>query len=431
MKSNNGNKDGRRLWEALGNIKEEYVEEAAPDLKAIARRRRIKSGMIATFAACVAVSFCACIPLMNTFNEPKGEDFAEGKNSEATLDGEDVNDAPTDTGAPDTMPETSNDDDAAAGEGEGEGEGEGKPSEGSNIIPPYPEGVPIVQVHCSEMDIRQTKIYPLDGAKIELELWLLDCLMGEGDLVVEVETDAFTVAEGKIITIEDFTYDHYTQATPKKLTFTLKPIILGEGYGEIAIKYCFKPDLDNSMYAIIYEYFEALGGTWPYWPCVTLTEYAYVVNEFEVAIAQGGSPRDMYWERLAAAYDRGAITGEEYARKYFEDFYKNDVFAAIDVQYADGSFEFSYGSKYIRYESGKLNDKTLLSAFESCQGGNTYAFAVAAVEYLYANGIITKTEYDREIAWLQSGVDVSTSSPGFYPAVQAHAAILQKYMLTH
>lgn len=428
MKSNNGNKDGRRLWEALGNIKEEYVEEAAPDLKTIARRRRIKSGMIATFAACVAVSFCACIPLMNnTFHVPDDENFAEGAISEEAFDGVSENDDDADTG--DRPPEVSNDDAAA---GEGEGEGAGKPSEDSNIIPPYPEGVPIVQVHCSEMDIRQTKIYPLDGAKIELELWLLDCLMGEGDLVVEVETDAFTVAEGKIITIEDFTYDHYTQATPKKLTFTLKPIILGEGYGEIAIKYSFKPDLDNSMYAIIYKYFEALtGGTWPYWPCVTLTKYAYVVNEFEVAIAQGGSPRDMYWERLAAAYDRGAITGEEYARKYFEDFYKNDVFAAIDVQYADGSFEFSYGSKYIRYESGKLNDKTLLSAFESCQGGNTYAFAVAAVEYLYANGIITKTEYDREIAWLQSGVDVSTSSPGFYPAVQAHAAILQKYMLTH
>ncbi len=227
-----------------------------------------------------------------------------------------------------------------------------------------------------------------------------------GIIKATVSTGDFSTDAPREITVGRLSMDKDHGWEARQLKIALIPPD-ERAFGEIEIEFRLYPDEPRPTYPL-----DENGSI-----LLTHIDVPYIANEFETAFSPYSiSGRELFLERLPILLEAGKITEKQFADMYCDILFEDTVYVEMHQRYFvnNNSFRFRYYSKNIRYESPIVNDYEM-----SIKRFQPKALAVAALDYMKENGIITEEEYRAELLWLDE-VGTITDDNSFYQGLYAH-----------
>lgn len=367
----------RELWKGIGQIGDDLIADADESRvrNHFIRRKRTLWTRGISVAACLCLALCLCLPLaiMAIGGEVAGEIPNAGSEGEILITEQTPQDA----------------------------------------------SLPWSYALAYKLRLERREYSPSEQPIVCLGYGLSSDALGGGRLKIDVGTGDFETVSPTEITVENFTYPTHSGREANELAIPLLPP-KENSFGSIQIGFFFYPnDAESAEYA---EYLSdgALS--------VGRISLSYVVNEYEIVFSQTNAS-DLFELRLVGLYESGIIGEKEFADRYFAFAYRDVVCASVGAIRADGSYNFIYRSKNIRYDSPYLTDGGIKEGMESADGR---LVARLALEWMRGEGVITSEEYERELAWIEEAAQVGIYDIGFDQNVAKYAHnVLQKNMYTH
>ncbi len=288
---------------------------------------------------------------------------------------------------------------------------------------PVPEGdkpsLSWTDVLAYSLRIEKSVYTPSELPIMDFGYGLTNNTLGNGTLKISIDTGDFTTTVQTEITVDDFTYSKHSGREANKLSI---PLIhpKEDSFGTIQIAVLFYPsEVESSEYA---KYLS--DGALP----VGAVSLSYVVNEYETVFSQT-SAADLFEIRLVRLYETGIIDAKEFADRYFAFIYGDTVCASVSSVKQDGSYNFCYRSKNIRYDSPYITDPAIKNAMDS---PDERLIVRLALEQMLLSGVITQSEYETELAWVAEVRYAGMYDIAFDQNVAKYAhKVLQKNMYTH
>lgn len=271
--------------------------------------------------------------------------------------------------------------------------------------------------------LEKTVYAPEETPVIELTFGLSDGDLGEGSLNVLVDVGNFSTPGTEWI-FDSYLYSDHPEGSDS-LTI---PLVRDENptYGTVKISFWFTP-AETSETEIPMEGVE-----------VGQITLSYSCDEFGTVFEKDSGSVDTWEKRLVSLCRNGLISEKEFADRYYAEQFKNgDVYVGVEYLSADGSYGFFYMSQNIRFTCRDVTDFELYRIYQQCRSESTAykdnmrPFALAALEYLHRQEILSDTEYQNELDGLDEAVRVSEFCLGYDQNVTEYYDILQKYLYTH
>ena len=367
----------RTIWDGVGQIGDDLISgtDDATVRSHFRQKRRIRFIRYGSIAACLCLVICLCVPLIRTIRQ-KGKD---GVNE---------------SGSPEGIWKTDSED-------------------VENLSHPW-DGALTYSVRTEK------SVYaPHERPTITLGYGLTGNVLGSGTLRIRVETGDFTTPVPTEVTVKDFTYPRHSGKDANTLII---PLILPQenSSGTIRITFLFHPDdTESPEYAGNLSDGELLIGAF---------SLSYVVNEYEIAFSQI-SVADLFERRLVGLYEDGTIGAKEFADRYFAFAYRDTVCASVGNIRPDGSYNFLYRSKNIRYDSPYRTDPAIRDAMDSA---DERQIVLLVLEQMLSDGVLTQSEYETELAWVSEVRHAGIYDIGFDQNVAKYAhRVLQPNLYTH
>ncbi|MCQ2430576.1 MAG: hypothetical protein MJ192_09625 [Clostridia bacterium] len=181
---------------------------------------------------------------------------------------------------------------------------------------------------------------------------------------------------------------------------------------------------------------------------LTYQDLYYAADRVETRVRAESSAMGLLNDMLIAHYRSMAISGKEFSRIFYEEAYRDHVCAAVHSTMPEQkAVRYTYQSRNIRYESKQYiasEEMYALSreinqyhAGETSPGKGEYPamcrrLADLCLADMRERGVITEAEYEAELAYLNTGVDVDVFEPGFPMGLDGlDHSVVQKHRDTH
>lgn len=437
-------KQNEWLNEALANVDDKYIMAAM-------QPPRRASGVWKSFgavAACLLILIGGYFPLRYAMghSEPQAPPADAPEEPVPDVPGEDVPDE-----------ETPGTDEPGTDEPGTDDPGIDDPGAEEPPKDPSAPPLPWADTLFLEATAEKTSYAPGEPVRLYLQIGVANDYLGEGDLRVSIKAPDFDVAvkdyaceAGSVIieNVEERIYSLWITLTPN----------YEEAYamGTITLSVAFVPDDVNAFMDKI----EASDVPENYYDWQTIfwendalrlgsTSVDYAADQVELILDSAPMGAVDTWEiMIARHYEEGKITAREFADMYYHWFYRNHIYASIDVyREQEQTVRFSYMSQNIRYVQLEMIDDPQMwalyenvRAFEegSWQDHNSpeanaarRALAEYILLYMREQGIITAQEYESESAFMAAMERVGSSSVGYDQNIAPYARKIEKYMYTH
>ena len=292
---------------------------------------------------------------------------------------------------------------------------------------------------------------PGERAKLKIEAALKNDFLGQGDLLIMLENNFFTIAcdggvvEDNHVVLTNFTIQRYAENTPANPVIELEWEPVQVEHGTIHVYVFFIP-ADMELFWQQESVQGFLGGYEGYLPndgYVPLANFQlhYAANVHEVRFAASSSQYGVLDEMLSDQLKAGKISQKEYVDLLYADDYADHICAARSSYHSEKqTMTIMYISKNIRYHSDRdIADEELWQLSEQMMEPSLNpteeekmlyrTFAKKVLAWMLANGVITQAEYDQEIILVEEAETVDNFEIATPP--RKNESLFRKYRYTH